>query len=46
MKKLGENMIKQGENLSEKPTSILLMSFLTNRQVFKTPNWYLNQTFW
>ena len=22
------------------------MSFLTSRWVFKTPNWYLNQTFW
>ena len=25
---------------------MLVMRFLTNKQVFKTPSWYLTQTFW
>ena len=25
---------------------MLVMRFLTNKQVFKAPSWYLTQTFW
>ena len=38
--KIGE---KGSENL--KLRLMLVMRFLTNKQVFKTPSWYLTQTF-
>ena len=42
-----ENMIKQGEKGSEnlKLRLMLVMRFLTNKQVFKTTSWYLIQIF-
>ena len=47
-----ENMIKQGGKQGEKGSKtlnfvlMLVMRFLTNKQVFKAPSWYLTQTFW